>query len=359
MLTKDALLIIDNTLQEKTIPESKIDFLRSIRDLLRTKSAPYIAVHGPCPDGTVTGALLLDIFPRAAILPLDYWFINHPQLRSIANSLEWLAVGDLKPLNPSYTKQLYVDHHRTSISQLFNAHEVYFNSKGASASAVLFDATRSLFQYAPQLEELVDLTRITDTGNHPGLPPLDPPCGVESCSHDELVWLFEDANSSCVTAFEILDLIEGFRRKGVSHLNSPSIQSRIKILRKNRKIAWEAGQKNVKPADFVVVIAKDLQFDSRSLLLSALQKANIGGVSIIEEQSRKCRLSFRIRKDVQKSNKEWEKYRIDLLATSLNGGGHMAAAGAKADSVELAKEKILAWAKSLNMSVSVADLRHA
>ena len=345
-----------NTLAEQSIPESKADFLASICDLLRKDSGPFIATHGPCPDGTVTGSLLQEIFPEATVIPLDYWFINHSQLGLLANSIEWLAIGDLRPLNPSHTKQLYVDHHRSSVSQLFNAHEVYFNSKGESASAILFDATRIKIPYSSELEKLVDLTRITDTGNHPGQPPLSSPRHVESCSDEELVWLFEDANSSCFTAFEILDLIDGFREKGIYHLNSPKIQSRIANLRKNRKIAWDAGQ-TAEPADFIIVIAKDLQFDSKSLLSSVLQKARIGGVSIIEEPSGQCRLSFRLRKDFQRNNLSWEKYRIDLLATSLNGGGHMAAAGAKADDVRSAIEKILAWAKTLDLRVSIADLR--
>ncbi len=356
MLEKEPLHVIDKALKEQTIPESKVDFLISLQDLLRKVSGPLIAIHGPCPDGTVTGSLLQEIFQEATVIPLDYWFINHSLLGPLANSIQWLAIGDLKPLTPSHIKQLYVDHHQSSISQVFNAREVYFNSSGASAASVLFDATRARFRYPPDLEKLVDLTRITDTGNHPTLPPLSSPCNVEACNDDELVWLFEDANSSCHTAFEILDLVEGFRKKGIYYLDSPKIRSRIISLRKNRKIAWEAGQ-IAEPADFIIIVAKDLQFDSRSLLLSALQKAKIGGVSIIEEQSGQCRLSFRIRKAFQKHDKSWEKYRVDLLASSLNGGGHMTAAGAKADGVESAIDRILAWAKSLGMGVSITDLR--
>jgi hypothetical protein len=284
MLEKNALDVIDNVLKEQSIPESKTDFLQSISTLLEKGLESYVAIHGPCPDGTVVGSLFLEIFPEATVIPLDYWFINHSLLGSLANSIEWIAIGDLKPLNPFYTKQLYVDHHRSSISQVFNAHEVYFNSNGASASAVLFDAIKTRFQFSSELEKLVDLTRITDTGSHPGLPPLDSPKKVESSTDEEIVWLFEDASSSCATALEILDLIKGYRKKGIYHLDSPEIRSRITNLRKNRKIAWNAGQ-SVEVADFVIIIAKDLQFDSKSLLLSALQKAKIGGVSIIEERS--------------------------------------------------------------------------
>ncbi len=357
--TFNAVKAIENYLLEKNeiISKTKKEYLLSLKKILEKSGHELVAIHGPCSDGVISGVLLKFLFPESTVIPIDYWFIKDEYLGEISEKLPWKAIGDLSPLNQSLIKELYFDHHRTSIGKTFNAEKVFFDANGESASSVLFDALKSKINFPQHFEKLVELTRITDTGNYPGDPPINPPKKVEKCSFDELVWLFDDATSSCKNAFEVIDLIDGYFKEGVEYLNNESIQERIKHYREERKEAWELGQK-IENTDFLVFIVKDEQLDHRSLLRSILTRVNIGAASVVEELDHSARISLRIKKSYQKENKEWEKYRVDQLAKSMNGGGHMAASGAKTKTVQEAIEKISQWASEKGLNLIIADFRN-
>ena len=65
--------------------------------------------------------------------------------------------------------------------------------------------------------------------------------------------------------------------------------------------------------------------------------------------------AFRLSKVL--SIEEIDKYRVDLLAQSMSGGGHKPASGAETETLEEALTKIKIWGKSLNFKMETVDLR--
>jgi len=351
--------VIDEVIQEGSVGDTKIDYLKSIKEHLETNKLTELMVcHGPCPDGIVSGTLLKCIFPNYTLVPLDYWFINHNKLGKIAETIKWRAVIDLVPLNQSFEKELYIDHHQTALQYKINATQVLFHTHGESAAAVCFDTYPKKSIFPSHIQQLVDLTRITDTGNQPGSPPIDIPKKTIECSKDELVWLFEDACSSCSSVKEVLELVDGFKNIGIQFLDQDTIQKRVKKSREERKRAIDLGLTVQEGYDFVITISKDGQFDSTSLLKAAISKCRVGGASFVEDRDSSVRISLRLSKIFQNSDGfDINKYRLDILANRLNGGGHMAAAGARSKNIEGGLNEFKAWAKSLNLKLLVHDFR--
>jgi len=93
-------------------------------------------------------------------------------------------------------------------------------------------------------------------------------------------------------------------------------------------------------------------------LKAAISKCRVGGASFVEDRDSSVRISLRLSKIFQNSDGfDINKYRLDTLANRLNGGGHMAAAGARSKNIEGGLNEFKAWAKSLNLKLLVHDFR--
>jgi len=358
-MSKEYSKIIEEVLDEGSVGDTKIEFLKSIKSHLENNNlTELMACHGPCPDGIVSGALLKCIFPNYTLVPLDYWFINHPKLSKIAEGIQWRAVIDLVPLNQTFEKELYIDHHQSALKYKINSKQVLFYTEGESAAAVCFDCYPKKSIFPAHMESLVTLSRITDTGNEPGSPPIDTPKKTIECSNDELVWLFEDACNACSSVTQVLELVDGFVKFGKQFLNQDRVQESVKKSREERKRAIDLGLTVKLGYDFVVTISKDGQLDNTSLLKSAISRCRVGGASFVEERNGSIRISLRLSKIFQNSNGfDINTYRLDTLANRLNGGGHMAAAGARSENIEVGLNEFKTWATSLNLNLLVCDFR--
>jgi len=172
------------------------------------------------------------------------------------------------------------------------------------------------------------------------------------------VWLFQDACYSCENATHVAQLADGFVKSGVLFLDQTEIQERVNGSRNYRKQALDLGLTVALDHDFVITITKDGQYDSVSLLKSAMTRCRVGGASVVVEQSGSIRISLRLSKIFQSSEGfDLDKYRLDLVANKLNGGGHRAASGARAQNIEIGLNELKLWADSLKLKLLIADFR--
>ncbi len=86
-----------------------------------------------------------------------------------------------------------------------------------------------------------------------------------------------------------------------------------------------------------------------------VQKRGAIGVAYITVYPTETKISLRLNKKL--TNEQRDKYRVDLLALTMNGGGHKPAAGAETDSLEIALEKIESWGRKKGLEMSFEDLR--
>ncbi|MCK5410115.1 MAG: hypothetical protein KAJ30_07605, partial [Candidatus Heimdallarchaeota archaeon] len=132
-----------------------------------------------------------------------------------------------------------------------------------------------------------------------------------------------------------------------------NIQNRVRKLRMSRKRAFDIAQR-IEKTDFVIIIDRPVHYNLSFIAGEAMKNGAIG-VAYITEYPNDVKISFRLSKAL--STEEIDKFRVDLLAQSMSGGGHKPASGAETETLEEALTKIENWAKNLNFEMEIIDLR--
>ena len=79
------------------------------------------------------------------------------------------------------------------------------------------------------------------------------------------------------------------------------------------------------------------------------------GAAYITDYPGEVKISLRLSRSLNPD--EVEKYRVDLLANQLSGGGHKGASGAEVETLEFALEKIQQWTEKKNLSTEILNLK--
>ncbi|MHA1201569.1 MAG: hypothetical protein ACTSQ4_03505 [Candidatus Heimdallarchaeaceae archaeon] len=325
-------------------------YKRDVLDLLDTKERK-VAYHFNCPDGIVSASLIKYLFSgkNLEFIPIDYGLLKSKEAAEKLKNANWFAIVDLEPFNLEKLEYFF-DHHISNENKEINATKYVFEAGAPSAAALIGEYFSS--QLPDYLLELAKMTEITDTASYSIPPPLE----LEeefTQSWDRKVWLLEDA---CKTAFSVnqhRELVEILTSEGLRGVFKGNIQNRVKKLRASRKRAYDIANR-IEKTDFVIIIDRPVHYNLSFIAGEAMKNGAVGA-AYITEYPNDVKISFRLSKAL--SAEEIDKFRVDLLAQSMSGGGHKPASGAETETLEEALTKIENWVKNLNFKMEIIDLR--
>lgn len=336
-----------------------------IRDLVRylnglEKGARLLAYHFPCADGAASAALALASVPAVhdpankeetlVPVPLSYDVLKEPELREWLQGFEWDAVVDLEPF-PMNRMRTYVDHHGSVVNLEMNADVVVYVADHPSAASLI--ASHQPFGKLGEIHmQLAEISEITDTASFQIDPPMDVSHHIDESNQQEIAWLLNDAAFQSNSIKSSHRLVNALRDDGIAGLLRPEILEKAAILRTKRKKAVEAARRlEIKP--MMILISKDSDFDLKSAIYYLMQNGAMVAVSV-RVMPEIVKLSLRITKRATEA--EVEKYRVDLLARTMSGGGHKPASGAATSTLDEALDKLQEWAASKSLELSISNM---
>jgi len=311
-----------------------------------------VAYHFNCPDGLISAALFRYLFADMELIfiPLDYALFKDEEIMKEIADENWFAIVDLEPFNTRSSKYFF-DHHISNEGKEIHSNKIHFVS-GAPSTAYLIEGVFSS-SIPNHLKELVNISEITDTASYKIPAPYDLPDNLASYSWDEKIWFVEDVCKSTFTIEEHNEILEILAFEGLEGLWKSNIIYRIKKLRQSRKDALDIAQK-LEIRDFIVLIDKPLHYNI-AFISHEIQKRGATGIAYLTVYPDEVKVSLRLNK--QLSSEDVERYRVDLLAQSMSGGGHKGASGAETESLESTLEKIKSWTNEKGLQIAIYDLR--
>ncbi|MCE7741503.1 MAG: hypothetical protein GOP50_03505 [Candidatus Heimdallarchaeota archaeon] len=314
-----------------------------------TKKVGY---HFNCPDGVVSAALLKHVFPSLNLqfIPIDYPMLKDKEVMESFTLTDWFAIVDLSPFN-SKEIDYFFDHHISNVGKKINATEHVFDPKAPSAAALI--ALYFSDKVSNYMKELADITEITDTASYKTPAPLALKENFEENDWDDKIWFLQDVCKSTYTIEEHDQLIEILSINGLKGLWKEEILERVKAVRQSRKDAFDRAEE-IDIKDFIIIIDSPLHYNT-AFIASEVMKKGATGVAYITVYPDEVKISLRLSRSLKPQTVE--KYRVDLLAKKMDGGGHKGASGAEMESLEPSLEEIIEWTKEKVLETEIVDLR--
>ncbi len=311
-----------------------------------------VAYHFNCPDGLVSAALFHYLFKDQDLvfIPIDYPLLKDEKISNILTTADWFAILDLSPFNSS-TIEYYFDHHISNQGVEIKSNVSVFEPKSPSGASLITDYFKD--KLPEFMVELSEITKITDTASYGSPSPMEINDTLSDNDWDERVWFLEDACKSTFTVAEHDLVIELLSSKGLVGLWEKDILNRVRRLRNSRKESFNIAQE-IEMTDFIIIIDKPLHYNIAAIS-SELQKRGVKGVTYITVYPEEVKISFRLNRALKPE--EVEKYRVDLLANKMDGGGHKGASGAEMENLEETLGIIKNWIKEVQLKLGVVDLR--
>lgn len=330
--------------------QENIRFIHSLALLPKAK----IGFHSSDADGIVSAVILKNLnpeFQKAVFIPLDYQEIRHLEFGHFLKQLDWIAIVDLQPFNEN-EMLLYVDHHASNKKLRKLAKKIIFDENAPSTAFLLANQYKEILP--KDLLTLAELTIITDTGDFQINPPTDLPSNFPS-SKQEQAWLLNDLCHTPDSRKEVLQLVEDLSVNGLKILNNEWYRHRISHLRSVRKSSMELG--DISEVSDVMIIIRGKKRVMTSALVHRLFERGVKITCVFFPGKEFTGLSFRVNPIID--NSEIDLYRVDLIASEFNGGGHPKAAGGRCESFSKAMGEVKDWIQGKNLSYQVYDLRES
>ncbi|MHA1450100.1 MAG: hypothetical protein ACTSP4_11830 [Candidatus Hodarchaeales archaeon] len=328
-------IMIDFTSYRKEMPPDKVNDYKFVFALTRA-GEKKVAFHRADADGVVSAVIVKKAFPgeKLVFIPLGLEAINRTDFGSYLMDLNWHSVVDLPPFNKKKCK-LISDHHRSSESMQKNAEIVLFDPEAPSAAYLLAKHFKDIDN---ETRELARLTEITDTASFTIPAPLQ--VQEEYSTEQERAWAINDLCKALESSQRVLELVERLADEGFKAIPKHY----------NRKLAEHRSLRkksidlisNLKCKELTIIILDKNTMDDTSMLHELLSKGAKVGISMVRLQSS---YKMRLRHSKTLSREENIMYRVDDLAGKLNGGGHIAASGARVRDSQKALDIIISWAK--------------
>ncbi|MHA1516879.1 MAG: DHHA1 domain-containing protein, partial [Candidatus Heimdallarchaeaceae archaeon] len=102
--------------------------------------------------------------------------------------------------------------------------------------------------------------------------------------------------------------------------------------------------------DFIILIDDPLHYNTAAIS-SELQKRGVKGVAYLTVYPEETKVSLRLNRAL--SIKDVEKYRVDLLANTMSGGGHKGASGAEMENLDETLKIIKTWINEVNLNMKI------
>ncbi len=357
MNTSVNIMFLDWNSLKKSLPAHRkqdIDFLNETLKMERK----FIAVHHECADGLTAGAAILSHYratqeeENVLVLPIDYGLLKNQEVLRELQKIEWHGIVDLEPFSKK-VGEFYIDHHLSSISKLKQFKRIYFDAE-APSGAFLVEKS-GWFKINEKIKPLIQLTTITDTAGFKLPPPTENFEFKSNLDEQVLAWALADLTPKFDTITDAIHILMRLAENGIEALKEEDLTKIINTNRSVRRKALEIAR-SLEPKEFVAVI-NDIQSNDvplKPILYDLLERGSKVAVALTVD-NKLVKISFRVNRHLPPELKE--KYRVDLLAKKLNGGGHMAASGAAASTIEEALDVILPWVKEKHLSYEIYDIR--
>ena len=328
--------------------KQNIRYIYSLSLLPKSK----VAFHGDDADGIISAVIMknLNFLKDSVYIPLGYQELRHPEFGEFLKSVDWIAISDLFPFHTKKIR-LFCDHHESSKHLPKNADLVLFDQTAPSASFLL--AKHFQNELPKPIQELAELTEITDTASFQSSPPLVSPENLESASLDERARLLDDICKTVEAPEDILTLVNDLFEHQLKIAFFPLYKEKLRGLYNIRRATFEIAAK-MPTTDVLIIIQGTTKIQTSSLIHFLFDK-HVKLTCVLYPGKRFTGLSFRLNSDI-KGNK-FEELRVDSLANSFSGGGHPRAAGGRADSLSAALYELKEWIKDKNLDYRICDLR--
>lgn len=316
---------------------------------------PCLTFHKSCADGLFGAYLFLaglrkrDIEPSTGYraVPLSPHLIPDRLSRFPWLARDTQAIIDL-PLFTTGTKWWF-DHHATNKNTPIGEDKIQgmYDHTAPSTCAIL---QRYFNLDTPEQEQLVKVANCYDQALHPCPVPTLPEPKVES--FEELVWATNDLLKGTPTEQGTLNLWETFDPLNLSRwLEQSQNQVTIRRYRLKRGEALRIlGRVDKGPVMFVINAGKQVQSEAWHLSLACADpdyKLLVVGQKITSGDARTARYRWSFRQNPRLSKELRSTYRVDMIAESLQGGGHQGVGSASTIGLEQAKTRIETWLTSL------------
>ncbi|MCE7748859.1 MAG: hypothetical protein GPJ51_10700 [Candidatus Heimdallarchaeota archaeon] len=321
--------------------------------LKRTSSKKKkVAYHFNCPDGLVSAALFRYLFADKDLIyiPIDYPLLKEDKISQVLINANWFAILDLSPFNTNKIEYFF-DHHISNQGVEIKSKVSIFDPKSPSAAALIVEYFGA--KLPDFMIELSEITEITDTASYSTPAPVEIKDNLSEYDWDERVWFLEDVCKSTFTIAEHDLVIELLASKGLDGLWERDILNRVKRLRNSRKESFDIAQ-GIEITDFIILIDNPLHYNTAAIA-SELQKRGVKGVAYLTVYPEETKISLRLNREM--SIKDVEKYRVDLLANKMSGGGHKGASGAEMEDLNETLKIIKTWTREVNLEMKIVDLR--
>lgn len=342
--------------------DDKKQYMLDILDKIFSEK-DFIAYHGSCTDGSITAALMAFLEPTKTYIPLDYNVLKDKVLRPFLKDQNWFAILDLEPFN-NKPLELYIDHHRSVIGTKINAKRIHFEvgKFGPSAAYVLYNAFSNINNIPAYLNQLVEVSRVTDTASFA----IDPPIEIINKSDlsflkdfDQLCWFIQDATNieDDYSLEKNNELVFGMKEKGLESLLSAERIDCVNNQREKRRKANNfVDSLEILPL-MVIVNAPDNTY--RQYISLILGKRGAKVIVFLSQKQNENLVTISLRQSKLNTENEIEYYSLDLFAKQFNesGGGHSEAAGSVSSSLEEALHVVKKWAKNKKLKYSVLEFR--
>ncbi|MDH5644561.1 MAG: hypothetical protein OEZ01_01055, partial [Candidatus Heimdallarchaeota archaeon] len=313
------------------IENSENKRMQYARDLIsylnkNMSSQQLYSVHGHCTDGGVAGSMIRYAIEGAVIIPLDYWMINHPDLKEELAGLNWKGIVDLAPFNKGEI-DFWVDHHVSAMSYYPNAKKIRFDINGDSGSYQLL-LSDFLGNLPHHIVEIATMTRITDTAGYSTEPPVNRIKQLSDLDFNEndsinkkyqqeqRIWLLDDAWGSTVTLKEHLDMYNYLAKEGFYGLSR--VLNKVNTLRDSRQDAVSLANSLDINADIIIFSYHEEKQD-RFTITRRLQSRGAKVVCSLQISiNNGIRISLRRNRNI--SIKDKELIKLNILASQMNGG---------------------------------------
>jgi oligoribonuclease NrnB/cAMP/cGMP phosphodiesterase (DHH superfamily) len=311
-----------------------------------------VAYHFNCPDGLVSAALFRYLFAdkNLVFIPIDYPLFKEDKISQVLIDANWFAILDLSPFN-SNKIDYFFDHHISNEGKEIKAKVSMFDSKSPSGATLIAEYFGD--KLPDFMVELSEITKITDTASYSTPAPMEIKDDLSEYDWDERVWLLEDVCKSTFTITEHDLVIEALASKGLDGLWEKDVLDRVRKLRNSRKESFNIAQ-DIVITDFIILIDDPLHYNTAAIA-SELQKRGVKGVAYLTVYPEDVKISLRLNRAMP--IKDVEKYRVDLLANTMSGGGHKGASGAEMENLDETLEIIKTWTNEVNLNMKIVDLR--
>jgi len=311
-----------------------------------------VAYHFNCPDGLVSAAMFRYLFADQDLvfIPIDYPLLKDDKISKVLIDASWFAILDLSPFN-SNKIEYFFDHHISNEGVEIKSKVSIFDSKSPSGATLIAEYFGD--KLPDFMVELSEITKITDTASYSTPAPMEIKENLSGYDWDERVWFLEDVCKSTFTISEHDLVIELLASKGLDGLWEKDVLHRVKRLRNSRKESFNIAQEIV-ITDFIILIDDPLHYNTAAIA-SELQKRGVKGVAYLTVYPEETKVSLRLNRAL--SIKDVEKYRVDLLANTMSGGGHKGASGAEMENLDETLEIIKTWTNEVNLNMKIVDLR--